>query len=52
MKQFIITFFLLIGLCNMATAITYEKMPEYPGGERQWKKVKVEYNLPFILRLQ
>ncbi len=42
MKQFIATFFLLIGLCNMATAqetptdttvyIVVDKMPEYPGG--------------------
>ncbi len=43
MKQFIATFFLLIGLCNMATAITYEKMPEYPGGEEQWKKDRDTY---------
>ena len=42
MKQFIATFFLLIGLCNMATAQetptdttiyrVVEKMPEYPEG--------------------
>ena len=48
MKQFIVTFFLLIGLCNMAMAqegifVNYEKMPEYPGGERQWKKDRDTY---------
>ncbi|MBR3895784.1 MAG: TonB family protein [Bacteroidaceae bacterium] len=48
MKQFIATFFLLIGLCNMATAqegifVHYEKMPEYPDGERQWKKDRDTY---------
>ena len=49
MKQFIATFFLLIGLCNMATAqesifFNYEEtMPEYPGGERQWKKDRDTY---------
>ena len=48
MKQFIATFFLLIGLCNMAMAqegifVNYEKMPEYPGGERQWKKDRDTY---------
>ena len=48
MKQFITTFFLLIGLCNMATAqegifVNYEKMPEYPGGEKQWKKDRDTY---------
>ena len=48
MKQFIATFFLLIGLCNMATAqegifVNYEKMPEYPGGEEQWKKDRDTY---------
>ena len=43
MKQFIVTFILLIGLCNMAMAITYETMPEYPGGERQWKKDRDTY---------
>ena len=48
MKQFIATFFLLIGLCNMATAqegifVHYEKMPEYPGGEEQWKKDRDTY---------
>ena len=43
MKQFIVTFILLIGLCNMATAITYETMPEYPGGERKWKKDRDTY---------
>jgi len=48
MKQFIATFFLLIGLCNMAMAqegifVNYEKMPEYPGGERQWIKDRDTY---------
>ena len=48
MKQFIATFFLLIGLCNMATAqegifVNYEKMPEYPGGERKWIKDRDTY---------
>lgn len=43
MKQFIVTFILLIGLCNMATAITYETMPEYPGGEMKWKKDRDTY---------
>ena len=48
MKQFIATFFLLIGLCNMTMAqegifVHYEKMPEYPGGEEQWKKDRDTY---------
>ena len=48
MKQFIVTFILLIGLCNMAMAqegifVNYEKMPEYPGGERKWIKDRDTY---------
>ena len=49
MKQFIATFFLLIGLCNMSMAqesifFNYEEtMPEYPGGEEQWKKDRDTY---------
>ena len=49
MKQFIVTFFLLIGLCNMSMAqesifFNYEEtMPEYPGGEEQWKKDRDTY---------
>ena len=48
MEQFIVTFILLIGLCNMATAqegifVNYEKMPEYPGGERKWIKDRDTY---------
>ena len=48
MKQFIATFFLLIGLCNMTTAqesifVHYETMPEYPSGEKQWKKDRDAY---------
>ena len=48
MKQFIATFILLIGLCNMAMAqegifVNYEKMPEYPGGERKWIKDRDTY---------
>lgn len=43
MKQLIATLFLLTGLCNMTTAqegsfVNYEQMPEYPGGEKQWKQ--------------
>ena len=48
MKQFIATFILLIGLCNMAMAqesifVHYETMPEYPSGEKQWKKDRDAY---------
>ena len=50
MKQFIATFFLLIGLCNMSMAqdsttifIHYETMPEYPGGDEQWKQDSEAY---------
>ena len=44
MKQLIAVFLLLIGLCNISTAqdsttlFHYETMPEYPGGEEQFKK--------------